>query len=113
MAPRMQGLLHNSKIISLATTRTAEQSSPKVTFVLSLDGLQAMLCAMDIDEQAKPAVESYQRMIAAIPPHRNMAICLGLITRIPALILFLAYMFYWEVETSLMGCTNPMKLGLS
>jgi hypothetical protein len=81
----------NNNNNTTTTTTNNNNKNNNNDFMSSIEGLQAMFTSMDLDETAKPAVQSYQRLVAAIPPSRDMALVLGLLYRIPATILFVGY----------------------
>jgi hypothetical protein len=50
----------------------------------SLQNFQAMLACMNIDDRAKPAVESWSRNVKEFPPNRQLALLVSITRRCPA-----------------------------
>lgn len=73
------------------TVMQQQRAAAPNEFASSMESLQAMLTSMDLDSDAKPAVQSYKRMVCSIPPKQSTAVFLGLMHRLPATILVTLY----------------------
>ena len=53
----------------------------------SLRNLNTMLASMDVDLHAKPAVDTYKKMVYSIPPPPHIALAISILRRCPAAII--------------------------
>lgn len=69
----------------------------------SVHNLQTMMMSFNVDERAKPAVDSYKSAVESIPPTRTIAITTALTRRCPALLS--SVYVYLVVPHQAMQCT--------
>ena len=60
----------------------------------SIQSLRDMLASLDVDDRAKPAVQSYKRVIENIPPSYNVALLVALMRRCPSMLSLLVCILF-------------------
>jgi hypothetical protein len=64
----------------------------------AFEDLKAMLLSLNIDERAKPAVESYRRTVESFPPPKRWSVLLSILRRCPALLTLVVQVLLGEIK---------------
>jgi len=75
----------NSPTYTTSNTKHGNTTIPSVPF----SDLQSLLFSFDVDQRARPAVLAYKRFVFALPPSRNVALFMAMITKLPCTIAML------------------------
>jgi hypothetical protein len=87
----------NIELDSTQVPSEARAASPGPSPVLTF---QEMLSSFDVDENARPAVQTYRRFVYKLPPSREVAFGLALVKRVPSILSLLLFVVFGVIPTT-------------